>query len=517
MRRADTPRRFTAGRYHWASTSINAMKDLKEKTIRGGIARLGAQIANLIIRVGSLMVLARLLGPAEFGLVGMVTAFTGVLTLFRDFGLSSAAIQKETVTQEQLSTLFWINLFVGACLTVLLLATAPLIAGFYHQPRLTAVTAILASSFLFNALGIQHGVLLQRELQFTAIAVINTIALTLGAAVGVGLAKAGFGYWALVAMTVIYPLVGSAGFWFATGWIPGKPQRGSGIRSMMHFGGTMTVNGLVVYIASNFEKILLARVWGADAIGLYGRAYQLSNIPTDNLSSAIGEVAFSALSRLQGDPARLRRYFLRGYSVVLALTLPITVACGLYADDIVAVFLGPKWKDAAPIFFFFFPTILTFAIANPMSWLVSALGLVRRGLSMSLAISIPLIGGYLVGLPYGPKGVALAYSAVMVLWAAPVVAWSVYGTGITFQDVFAAAIRPVASIAFAASFALCLRFFYRESLLPLPRLTLDCTILLVAYTLLLLYAMDEKKVYIDLLKGMRKPSSRVEETALVAN
>src|ERR1700758_2417962 len=142
---------------------------------------------------------------------------------------------------------------------------------------------------------------------------------------------AGYGYWALVAMTLIAPIITTLGFWLTTAWIPGRPRRRIGIRSMMHFGGTVTLNGLVVYIASNFEKILLGRFWGVDAIGIYGRAYQLINIPTENLNSAVGEVAFSALSRLQDDLARLRSYFLKGYSVVLPFTLPLTIACALFA------------------------------------------------------------------------------------------------------------------------------------------------------------------------------------------
>jgi len=211
---------------------------------------------------------------------------------------------------------------------------------------------------------------------------------------------------------------------------------------MVHFGGALTLNGLVIYVASNFEKILLGRFWGADALGLYGRAYQLSNIPAANLNSAVGEVAFSALSRLQHDPARLKAYFLKGYSLVLAMTLPITVACALFADDIVLVFLGPRWKPAGIIFRLLAPTILVFAVANPLSWLLTSLGLVRRSLKMSLVIAPIMIVSYVIGLPYGPKGVAFAYSAVMILWIIPVIVWSVHGTGISVRDVLLTAGRP---------------------------------------------------------------------------
>ncbi len=224
------------------------MKDLKQRTIRGGLARLVAQGANFFLRLGSLMVLARLLAPKDFGLVGMVTAFTGVLSLFRDFGLSSAAVQRDNVTQEQVSTLFWINMLVGAVLAVLALAMAPAIAAFYHEPRLVGVTAVVAAGFVFNAAGVQHSALLQRQMRFTALAVINTLGLVVGTVIAIGGAKAGYGYWSLVAMTVTVPLVVTMGCWMATAWVPGRPHRRSGVRSMMRFGGILTMNGLVILL-----------------------------------------------------------------------------------------------------------------------------------------------------------------------------------------------------------------------------------------------------------------------------
>lgn len=491
------------------------MKDLKEKTIRGGIARLVAQGANFVLRIGSLMILARLLVPADFGIVGMVTAFTGVLQLFRDFGLSSAAIQRTTVTEEQLSNLFWINVLVGALLGLLCAGLAPAVAAFYHEPRLVAVTIVLGASFLFNAVGVQHGAILQRQLRFTAVAVINTVALILGAALAIGGALAGYGYWALVAMTVTLPFVVTIGCWIAVGWLPGRPRTGSGIRSMMRFGCTLTLTGLVVYIAQNFEKVLLGRYWGADAIGIYGRAYQLVNIPTDNLNSAAGEVAFSALSRLQDDPPRLRSYFLKGYSLVLALTLPITIACALFADDVILVLLGRKWTAAAPIFRLLAPTILVFAIANPLSWLLTSMGLVKRLLKMAMVIAPIMIAGYVIGLPYGPEGVALAYSTIMMLWVLPLIAWAVHDTAVSFLDVLLTAGKPLVSGVVAGGLAFGVRMAWGHRLSPLPRLVLECGVLLVAFLGILLFVAGQKSLYLDLLRGL-KSSPAVEEKSLVS-
>src|SRR4029077_7310094 len=132
----------------------------------------------------------------------------------------------------------------------------------------------------------------------------NVTALAVSTIVAMTLAKMGFGYWALVGMTVTLPLTTTIGVWTATAWMPGLPRRNAGVRSLMRFGGTLTLNGLVVYVAYNLEKVLLGRFWGAEAIGIYGRAYQLITIPTDNLNSAIGGVAFSALSRIKEDQPR---------------------------------------------------------------------------------------------------------------------------------------------------------------------------------------------------------------------
>jgi O-antigen/teichoic acid export membrane protein len=482
------------------------MKELKEKTLRGGLARLCAQGANFLLRLGSLMILARLLGPKDFGLVGMATAFTGVLMLFRDFGLSSAAIQRTIVTEEQISTLFWINISVGALLALLSVALAPVISAFYHEPRLFMLTVVLGAGFLFNAAGVQHGALLQRHMRFTALAVINTVSLIVGSVIAIAGAKAGYGYWALASMTVALPLTNTVGCWLIAAWVPGMPRKRTGIRSMMRFGGTMTLNGLVVYFASNFEKALLGRFWGVDALGIYGRAYQLINIPSENLNSAAGEVAFSALSRLQDDPSRLKSYFLKGYSLVLAMTLPVTIACAIFADDIIVVLLGPKWMAAAPIFRLLAPTMLVFAIANPLAWLVCSLGLVGRSLKMGLVVAPIMIMGYVIGLPYGPKGVALAYSAVMLLWMIPVIAWSVHGTVVSFQNILLAVSRPLASSIVAAGLAFGVRLVYGQLLSPLLRLVLESSVLLATFLGLFLFVMGQKSLYLDLLRGLKASS-----------
>ena len=491
------------------------MQDLKEKTIRGGLARLCALGAGFLLRLGALMILARLLGPKDFGLMGMVTAFTGVLGLFRDFGLSAAAVQHTTITEQQMSTLFWVNVLLGALLSLVALAMAPIIAAFYHEPQLFGVTAVLASVFLFNAAGIQHSALLQRQMRFTALAAISIVSSIVGIAIALGGAEAGYGYWALTAIPVASSVVGSIGAWLTTGWVPGMPRRWTGIRRMLQFGGTLTLNGLVAYVAYNAEKVMIGRFWGADAIGIYGRAYQLVTLPTDNLNSAVGEVAFSALSRLQNDPIRFKGYFLKGFSLVMGLTLPITIACALFADDVVYCLLGPKWKDAAAIVRLLAPTIAIFAIVNPLGWFVYSLGLVARSLKIALVFAPFMITGYVIGLPYGPKGVALAYSSVMMLWLIPLILWCIHGTMISFRDILSAVSRPLASGILAGMPAFGVRLISDEFVSPLPRLLLESSVLFATFFSVLLFAAGQKSLYLDLFRGLKGSSSAAKENRSV--
>lgn len=481
------------------------MKNLKERTIRGGFARVCAQTIFFALRIGALMVLARLLDPKDFGLVGMVVAFTSVLNLFRDFGLSTATIQRVDISEEQISTLFWINVLVGAILTLSLAIMAPVVVRLYHEPRLFWVTVALAPGFLLNAAGVQHSALLQRDLRFTALAVIQVVALVVSTALGIGAALLGYGYWSLVVLSITLPLVSTIAYWLAKPWIPGRPRNGVGILPMVHFGGSVTLISLIVYVAYNLDKVLLGRYWGAEALGIYGRSYQIINIPTDNLNSAVGEVAFAALSRLQHDPVRLRSYFLKGYSLVLALTVPMTCIIALFPHDLITVILGTKWNAAVRILQLLAPTILIFAIINPLGWLLFALGMIKRSLQIALVLAPVVIAGYSLGLRYGPNGVALGFSAAITLWALPHIAWGVHGTPISFGDIMKVMAKPLASgvvaVAVAAGFQ-----FLCPHWPALPRLFLGVALLAGAYSGMLLYVMGQKDFYVGLIRQLIKRS-----------
>lgn len=492
------------------------MKDLKQRTMRGGLARIVTQVSTLLLRTGTLMIMARILVPRDFGLVGMVMAVIGVFSVFRDFGLSAAAVQRAQITPEQSSTLFWINLLVGCTLSALAVALGPLVATFYHEPRLIGITAVVATAFVFNAAGVQHSALLERQMRFVALSIIDITSLLVSTSTGIWMALHGFGYWSLVATTTVTPLVYMIGVWLTSRWVPGWPRRQLGILHMIRFGGALTLNGLIMYLAMNLDKVLLGRFCGVDALGIYGRAYQLVNIPTDNLNSAAGGVVFAALSRLQNNPSRLRSFFLKGYSLVLSLTVPIALLSALFGDDIIRVFLGPKWQSAVPVFRLLVPATLGFAIFAPLGWLLASCGLVTRGLRMALTLAPILVAGYFVGLPWGSKGVAAAYSTVMMLSVVPLVAWARKGTPVLLSDLLLSIGRPLASGLAASGLALGMRLLWGSLLLPLPRLALGATIVVSIYLWILLYVMKQKQLYVEILRGFFKSPS-AEETVAVSS
>ena len=191
-------------RGHVGSITVPA-EDLKRRTVQGGFVAIGSQGAKILLRMGSMVVMARLLVPEEFGIVGMVTAVTGILGMFIDLGLSSVTIQRSDITEEQISTLFWINMAVGATLGILSFAIAPVLVSFYREPRLFWVTAALGVGFVFNGASQQHNALLQRQMRFVALSVIEILTLLASIAVGIAMALGGFGYWALAGDVARHP------------------------------------------------------------------------------------------------------------------------------------------------------------------------------------------------------------------------------------------------------------------------------------------------------------------------
>jgi PST family polysaccharide transporter len=281
---------------------------------------------------------------------------------------------------------------------------------------------------------------------------------------------------------------------------------------LLRFGGTITLNSVVTYLAYSLDKALLGRFWGADVLGIYGKALDLASMPTDKLNSTIGAVAFSALSRLQNDPLRLKTYFLKGYSLVVSMTVPITIFCALFAHDVILVLLGPKWLGAATVLRLLAPTVLVFGMINPLWPLLLSMGLQERSLRIALAIAPLVLTSYVVGLPYGPSGVALAYSTAMSLWLIPHVAWCLHGTAVSPWDLFRAAGRPLISGIVAGVCTLGMEHYSSQLSSSIERLLLGSSVMFFVYSLMLLFVFRQRVFYLDLLRGLKaSPSDALSE------
>lgn len=486
------------------------MEDFKSTAVRGAFAKLTGQMAVLVFRITNIVVLARLLDPADFGIVAMVTVLTGLCEILNVAGFSTATIQAPSLSRGQISNMFWINAAMGTALALLCAASGPLLAMFYGEPRLVAVAAAMGLGFFINGLGVQHSALLQRDLRFTSLLVVDVIALTVSLGVAIITALWGWSYWALVVSAVSYNFMCTLGWWLASRVIPGLPVRSESIAKMLGFGGTVTMNSLVVYFAYNFEKVLLGRFWGASALGIYGRAYQIINAPTQALNAAFSSVALSALSRLQDNPDRFRNYFLRGYGLVTSVTTPLTFFFAICAHDITLLALGEKWMDAAPVLQLLSATVFSFGIVNPLAPMMISYGLATRSLKLAYLVGPMVIVAVLVGISHGPTGVAAAYSVALLLFVPVCVVWALKDTPISVRDLVVAAGRPFLAACVAAVAA----FFTERALSEwsgaIERLLVCGAIFGVIYAFMLLVAFGQGRLYLELLRagrGAARPTS----------
>jgi O-antigen/teichoic acid export membrane protein len=403
--------------------------NIRQRTVSSGFVTLAAQGANFALNVLSTVILARLLNPHDFGLLAMVSTIMGFLVIFTDAGLSTATIQRDGITQAQVSNLFWINVAVGGMMALLMAASAPVIAWFYGQPDLIGITIWLSATFLITGSIVQHQALLLRQMRYKALAVIDVGSNAVGLPVGVWMALTGCGYWSLVGMYLTTQIVRLALIWTISSWRPLWPKRQSGTRPLLKFGVAMTAGYALKVLTRSVDSVLVGWRYGADAVGLYSRALSLLFRPMEQLLRPVGSVLFPALARLQNEPERYRRVFLQLFE---ATALVSFVSTGLFfalSHPITLVLLGPKWEQAAVIFRGFTLAALCVPLAEPISWLLMSLGRSQDFLKWNSAYAAITIASFVIGLPFGPVGVAFAFSIGGLLVALPILYYMAGRTG----------------------------------------------------------------------------------------
>jgi O-antigen/teichoic acid export membrane protein len=480
--------------------------ELRQRTIRGGAATVLAQSVRFGLQMGSTMVLGRLLTPGDFGLVAMVTSVTGVMAVLRDAGLGAATVQKPAITHEEVSTLFWLNVGLGAALALVALALGPVLGWLYAEPRLVAVTTVLAGLFFINALAMQHHALLRRQMRFRALSVIETVSMAAGIAVAIAMALRGYRYWSLVGMSATSTLVSVGAAWWVQRWRPGQPSQFRAVAAMLKFGGFLTFNHFLNYLFRNVDNILIGWRWGAGPLGMYAKAYALLMLPIQQINTPINSVAIAALSRVQDDPGKLRRYFLGGFGIVSSVILPVVVGTFVFADEIIALVLGSQWADSVDLFRYLAPAALVGALSHPLGWLMWATGRADRLFAIGLFWCGLCLLGFVLGLPYGPAGVALGFSIATCVAAWPHAAYLIRGTSVRMRDLLGTLARPLCAVTVAGVAAWMVRPFLSIEWPLLLRLLGGAVVVAAIYASILLLVFRQWPFYRNLLRELRSPA-----------
>lgn len=372
--------------------------------------------------------LARLLSPRDFGVVGMVVVFLRFAEVFRDMGLGSVAIQREHLTQEQQSTLFWVNAGASACIGLVFAATGPLLAAFYDEPEVAHLALISGLAFALQGSSVQHQASLRRHFKIGAMVTVQTLALASGLAAAAVCAKFGMGPRSLVVRSLVEAAITLSGFWYFSGFRPGKPGRLSALTSELRFGAHLTLANVMVYFSRQGDNLVIGKMFGPVNLGLYSKAYELMLQPLNQVTRPLGTIALSALSRLVSAPEQYSRAYFRMMDKALLLTTPMGAFCLGCPELIIGVLLGKGWEPAAPMLRALALVMLVQPLASTSTWLLTSQGRSGEILRLSTAQSIMNVFSFLAGAVFGPLGVAWGYS-VSQLISIPAVVWYVCRTG----------------------------------------------------------------------------------------
>ncbi|MDK7741877.1 lipopolysaccharide biosynthesis protein [Helcobacillus massiliensis] len=404
---------------------------LARSSARGGLHMLTGQGARLIVQMVGLVLLARLLGPQEYGLFAMAWTVMAFAAVFQDAGLSTAVIRARTVSRDQHTNLWWVNAAVGAALTVIVAAASPLVGMFFGSPDVAPVVACLGLTFLVSGTTAQHNAIATRDMRFALLASTGVIGAAVGLAVSIWLAVAGAGVWSLVAQMLVGALVSGLLLVVRIGWLPGLPQRGVPLKEFFDFGIPLLASRAVQYFSQNFDLALIGRFFGAVPLGYYSRSIQLVRMPLNQVRGPISNVALSSLAKNQDDDSRLVQFAVRGQMLLCYPIVLLGFGIAAAAEPIVLIMMGADWAPATDYIRLAAVGEALNTMAMTAGWIYTAKGASTSLLKytvVSVAVRVVLysIGAFALG----PIGVAGGFAlAPILLWPLSLV-WAGKVTGV---------------------------------------------------------------------------------------
>jgi PST family polysaccharide transporter len=384
--------------------------ELRRLAVKGAAATVSAGALALAAQFVSTVILARLLTPADFGVVTMVTTFSLLLTGFGTNGFEEAVIQRLDINRLQASNLFWINCGIGFALMCGFAAAGSLLAHFYRNPLVTGVAIAISPAMFVAATSVVHVALLKRAMRFTAVSTNDVVGRAVNTAVAVVLALRGWGYFALVAGIFAQIVSVAVGAWCLCRWIPGWPRRGAGTRAMLKFAANVNGGYTANYFTRNLDNLLVGWKFNAGALGFYKKAYDLFALTASQLTAPLHNVALASLSRMQDDPDRLKRSLANSLGIIAFVGMAVGADLTLVGRDLVRLILGPNWSESGRIFEMLAPGIGMMLLYSTVCWIPFSIGKPGRWLRWTLVESPTTALAFIVALPWGPAGIAVAWS-----------------------------------------------------------------------------------------------------------
>lgn len=419
---------------------------LKKRSIHGSGTTFAAQGAKFLIKLTTQILIARLLLPADYGLVAMVAPILSLSYLMGELGLGQAIVLQSSITPADVSSLFWFSLLLNSLSAAALMLVAPAFAWLYHEPRTVQITLALAPLLPITGLAAQHIALLNRQMRFTALAVLDVIPPAIALAAALTAARSGWGYWSLIAFAAAESISTVVVAWSVSGWRPSRPTRHPQIGRLIRIGGDITGCNLAGYVATSLDNILLGTFKGSVALGLYDRGRKLVMQPLQQLLTPVGRVAIPLLMRLRGDPCRYKGAYLDAVRMMMLAATPGILFTITMARPLIVFLLGPRWEGVAPVFSWLCLGGLASPLYSSMSWLFTTQDQTRRQVAYATQTSVISVLAFVVGLPWGPVGVAAGAALSFVLISTPLVCWGATKRGIvTLFDLIAALLPFVIS------------------------------------------------------------------------
>jgi len=353
------------------------------------------------------VILARLLSPSDYGLIGMLAIFISVSNIFIEGGFAKALIQKKECKDIDYSTAFVSNMGMSLCIYLFLYISAPWIADFYHEPILIELTRVLALNIILGSFNIVQRARLMSQVDFKSLAQINVISTLISGILGIGMAYMGFGVWSLVGMTMCSSLVLIVVFPFYSKWRPSISFSKSSFSHLFGFGSKLMVTGVMSVIVNNISTLCIGRYYKSDQLGYYTRASHFSELVSFTVFEVLGNVTFPVLSNLQDDRERLVAVYRKSLLFVAMIIFPIMVLCTLLARPIVVILLTEKWLSCVILMQWLFLARMFTPISAINMNVLNAIG--RSDLFMKLDFAkIPLdILILVITIPIGVKAIVI--------------------------------------------------------------------------------------------------------------